>query len=83
MATTRKPSKPDPAARKPAKATATPEPRTAPVMIRMEIDLQERLDAWVEQLNAASEGPRWTRTDVIRVTLQRALRERGAKGEAP
>lgn len=66
---------------KPAKAPL--EPRTAPVMIRMEVDLQERLDAWVDQLNASSEGPRWTRTDVIRVTLQRALRERGAKGEAP
>lgn len=77
MATTRR----TPATRKPAKAT--PEPRTAPVMIRMEIGLQQELDAWVERLNAAAEGPRWTRTDVIRVTLQRALRERGAKGEAP
>jgi hypothetical protein len=79
MATTRRT-----AAKPTSKPTkATPEARTAPVMIRMELDLQERLDAWVEKLNTDSEGPRWTRTDVIRVSLQRALRERGAKGEAP
>ena len=79
MATTRR--TPTKTASKPAKAT--PEPRTAPVMIRMEIALQEELDAWVDRLNAEGDGPRWTRTDVIRVTLQRALRERAAKGDAP
>ena len=79
MATTRRTAaKP---ASKPTKAP--PEPRKAPVMIRMDLELQEQLDAWVDRLNADTDGPRWTRTDVIRVTLQRALRERGAKGEAP
>lgn len=66
-----------------ARPVAPDNPNTTPVMIRMDVGLQQELDAWVDRLNAAGEGPRWTRSDVIRVALQRALRERGAKGETP
>lgn len=52
-------------------------------MVRMDHALLEGLDAWVEKLNAGNTGPRWSRSDVMRATLARALKERGEKGEAP
>jgi len=46
-------------------------------------DVLERLTEWVDKLNATATGPKWTRQDLVRVVLVRALNERGAKGEAP
>lgn len=46
-------------------------------------DVLDRLTAWVDKLNAAPTGPRWTRQDLVRAVLVRACDERGEKGEAP
>lgn len=56
---------------------------TTPLNINLPTDLMERLDGWVERLNAAPSGPRWSRTDVVRSALARAIDERGEKGETP
>jgi hypothetical protein len=42
-----------------------------------------RLDAWVDALNAAPAGPRWTRTALVIAIFVRALEDRGSRGEAP
>lgn len=84
MAPKRTPSKtPGRAAAPKARAIAADNPNSVPVMVRMGGELLTELDAWVERLNAGATGPRWTRSDVMRATLQRAVRERGAKGESP
>jgi hypothetical protein len=57
--------------------------RVPPVMVRLEPPLLAALDAWVERLNATTDGPPWTRGEVVRAALARALEERGAAGEAP
>jgi hypothetical protein len=41
------------------------------------------LDAWAAKLSAKGVGPAWSRSDVVRAALQRALDERAAKDEAP
>lgn len=46
-------------------------------------DLLKALDTWVDRLNASGTGPTWTRQDVVRAALIRAVKERGEKGEAP
>jgi hypothetical protein len=71
------------------KATKAPKPSaskpagTTPLNINLPDELFDSLDAWVERLNNELAGPRWTRTDVVKATLARAIRERGSKGEAP
>jgi hypothetical protein len=64
------------------RSVARPE-GTTPLNINLPTAVFERLDAWVERLNAGSDGPRWTRTDLIRTVLVRALNERGDRGESP
>lgn len=44
--------------------------------------LLDRLDAWAEKLNETTHA-RWTRNGIILAVVERALDERGAKGEAP
>lgn len=70
-----------------AKRTATKSKASAsPFALNMEIshELAAALDAWTAKLNSGPEGtPRWSRSDVIRSALWRAVRERGEKGEAP
>lgn len=46
-------------------------------------EVLERLDAWLEKLNAAGTGPKWTRQDLVKAVLTRACTERGEKGDAP
>ncbi len=63
---------------------AADNPNTAATVLRVDGSLLADLDAWVERLNSGNElGPKWTRSDLIRVVLTKAVRERGAKGEAP
>ncbi len=57
--------------------------RVPPVMVRLEPPLLAALDAWVERLNATTDGPPWTRGEMVRAVLVRALEERGKAGEAP
>lgn len=45
--------------------------------------LIEDLDAWVDRLNEKSAGPKWTRQDVVKAALARAVRERGEAGKDP
>jgi hypothetical protein len=56
---------------------------TKSLFVYLPVDLVDGIDAWVDRLNEASDGPRWTRTDVVRRSLARSLEERGKKGEAP
>lgn len=56
---------------------------TAQLNVNLPVELLERLDAWVEKLNAQPAGPRWTRTDIVRTALTRIVEERAEKGEAP
>lgn len=74
------PTKPSPSK---AKRTTTRPEGTTPLNINLPTEVFARLDAWVERLNAQSAGPRWTRTDVIRTALVRALDERGDGGGSP
>lgn len=69
------------AARTKKRPAARPE-GTSALNINLPTELMEKLDAWVEKLNEG-DGARWTRTDVIRTSLNRAVTERGAKGDAP
>lgn len=78
------------AARKPPARTApkgrpiaADNPNTEQLMVRVGAELLADLDAWIERLNAAGTGPRWTRSDVVRAALQRAVKDRGEKGETP
>jgi hypothetical protein len=65
------------------RAVAADNANTAAFMLRMEPALLAALDAWADKLNAASTGPKWSRTDVIRAALARAVKERGEQGDAP
>ena len=57
--------------------------RASPVMVRLEPPVLAALDAWVARLNETASGPPWTRGEVVRAALVRALEERGAAGEEP
>lgn len=71
-------------AKKPApRPIAANNPNRAATVLRLDPALVAALDAWVARLNDGNEGPQWTRTTLIRAALQRAVRERAAKGEAP
>lgn len=71
-----------PATRKP-RPVAADNPNTEPLTVRVAPKLLEELDAWIARLNARGEGPAWDRSAVVRVLLGKALREKGAAGEAP
>jgi hypothetical protein len=59
-------------------------PEIVALNMNVPLDLLAALDGWAEKLNADPTGsPRWTRSDVIRAALWRAVKERGEKGEAP
>lgn len=67
-------------------AAKRPVPRpagTTPLNINLPDELMEALTSWVDTLNEQSVGARWTRTDVVRTALTRAVEERGKKGETP
>jgi len=72
----------EPTPSKAKRSVARPE-GTTPLNINLPTAVFERLDAWVEHLNAGADGPRWTRTDLIRTVLVRALNERGDSGGSP
>lgn len=65
-------SKPEPAPPEPVATT-----------MRLDKSMLDALDAWAAHLTLHHPGPTWTRVDVIRATLARALRERGEKGYLP
>ena len=46
-------------------------------------DVLNRLDVWVAKLNETAAGPRWSRQDLVRAALVRALDAHADKGEAP
>jgi len=64
-------------------ASAKVQLKESTVLLRAAPDLFEDLARWTDRLNSHDEGPRWTRAEVMRVALRRALRERGEKGELP
>lgn len=45
----------------------------AQLVIRLPQDLVDRVDAYSERLRAEQPGPKWTRADVVRMLLTRAL----------
>ena len=72
-------AKPKPKASRTAKVENTPDV----LFLRNVPDLVAGLDAWLEKLNGATRGPKWTRTALARAAIDRAIREWGEKGEAP
>jgi hypothetical protein len=80
MATTKRAK---PAAKAAAKPKRQPPPGTAGAFFYLPEALLEALDRWTERVNESRTGPQWSRTDVVRAALQRAVDERAAKGEAP
>jgi hypothetical protein len=51
-----------------------------PITMNLPEDLVEQLDAWAQWLT--ENGPvKWSRTDVVKAALRRALRDRGEGGE--
>ncbi len=74
------PGMPPKKTQKPAATPAAAEP--VQTNLRVPGALLERLDEWVEKLNGQSHA-RWTRNAVVLALIERGLRERGEKGEAP
>ncbi len=73
-----------PKAGKPASKRVVARPEgTTQINVNLPAGVAQRLEAWVAKLNESPEGARWTKTDIIRTLLVRALDERGEKGEAP
>ena len=68
---------------RPKKPAKTKSPASVKVMFRFPPELLASLDSWADSLNETGGGPQWSRTDVVKAALQRALRERASKGEAP
>jgi len=56
-------------------------PHRKPMMLRLSGDVMDRLDAWAEQLGGARAG--YSRTDLIRLAIARALEQRAAHGKRP
>lgn len=65
-----------------AKGKASEDAGGGVLYARVGPEMLEALDKWAEKLNAKG-GPRWTRQDVVKAALTRALEERGKKGETP
>ena len=60
-------------------AGARPE-GSKPITMNLPEDLVEQIDAWAQRLT--ENGPvKWSRTDVVKAALRRALRERAEDGE--
>lgn len=76
MASTKAPKSKVPTRRAPPEGTHA-------VTLYLPVAMVEGLDAWAEKLSAKGIGPAWSRSDVVRAALQRALEDRAAKGEAP
>lgn len=80
---------PKPAAsRATSKKTAATKKRMPPdgtrqALFYLPAGMLDGLDAWAAKLSAKGVGPAWSRSDVVRAVLQRALDERAAKDEAP
>lgn len=53
------------------------------IFLRNVPELVVGLDAWLVKLNAATRGPKWTRTALARAAIDRAIKEWGTTGEAP
>ena len=47
--------------------------KDAQLVVRMDTELIEQLDAYAEGLREEQPGPAWTRADVVRLLLTRAL----------
>jgi hypothetical protein len=45
----------------------------AQMVVRLPQDLVDRVDAHAERLRSEQPGPKWTRADVVRLLLTRAL----------
>ena len=72
------------ATRKPAARPTPLRPKgTTQLSMNLPDDLVARLTAWVDALNENPEGARWTKTDVIRTLLVRALDNKASKGGKP
>ena len=72
-----------PAPKKPAVKRPARAPRPGALYAIVGDDLLTGLDTWVGRLNHAIEGPAWSRQDLVKAVVKRALKERGEKGEAP
>ena len=60
-------------------AGARPE-GSKPITMNLPEGLVEQIDAWAQRLT--ENGPvKWSRTDVVKAALRRALRDRGEDGE--
>jgi len=46
-------------------------------------DLLEALDAWKDAINAKGEGPQWSRSDLVKAVLKRAVDRNAGSGETP
>lgn len=47
------------------------------------VDVLDGLDEWLERLNAASTGPRWSRQALLRAVLMERIATLGKRGKAP
>lgn len=68
---------------RPVKAAAANDESEGVLYARVPNTLLADLDAWAAKLNAGKLGPQWTRNDIVRVVLARAVKERGSKGGEP
>lgn len=67
---------------KPARKVVRPE-GTTQLNVNLPSELMSRVDAWILRINARLEGARWTRTDIVRTVLSKALEAHAEKGESP
>jgi len=56
-------------------------PHRRPMMLRLAPEVMARLDAWAKQMGGARAG--YSRTDLIRIAIARALEQRAAHGKRP
>jgi len=63
---------------------AATNPNTSQFLVRLPPTMLAELDAVVKALNAKStDGPVWSRSDVVRAIIARRLREKKTDGELP
>ncbi len=65
-----------------AKPKTAERPEVIQTAFRAPAEMLDALDAWAEKLNEATHA-RWSRNAIILAIVERALRERADKGEAP